>query len=52
VFKYFLFPRVGIQHVVHGRNNVVYGKHKEYIKIGGCRVQKGYDSYHKAPYVE
>jgi hypothetical protein len=38
--------------VVHGRNNVVYGKHKERIKIGGFRIWKGYDSYHKDPNVE
>ncbi len=30
----------------------VYGKHKEYIKIVGFRIWKGYDSYHKDPYVE
>ncbi len=38
--------------MVHGRNNVVYGKHKENIKIGGFTIWKGYDSYHKDPYLE
>ncbi len=31
--------------MVHGRNNVVYGKHNEYINIGGFRLWKGYDPY-------
>jgi hypothetical protein len=38
--------------MVHERNIVVYGKHQKYIKIGGFRIWKGYDSYHKDPYVE